>query len=126
MGVDKTDELPHSFDPPPAPEPAAQWQELLNEWKEWPSLISMTLHDLAAKRDNLLRLHPGGQFRGLSPLIGSGLLVMVGNRDVSRRKMAPSSKKHGIVSSMSYGTRGKSSAAAWNAARLASPFGLIR
>ena len=83
MRVTKADDLPRSFDPPPAPEPAAQWQELLDEWREWPSLISMTLPDLGAHRENFLRLHQSGRFRGLSPLLRSGSVVVVDDRDVS-------------------------------------------
>jgi hypothetical protein len=83
MGIKVADELPRTLDPPSAPEPAAQWKELLDEWREWPSLISMTLPDLAAQRENFLRLHQSGRFRGLSPLLQSGSVVVVDDRDVS-------------------------------------------
>ncbi len=83
MGSKKTDELPRSFDPPPSPEPATQWQELLEEWKEWPSMISMTFPDLAAQRENFLRLHHDRRFRGLIPLLRSGSVVVVDDQDVS-------------------------------------------
>jgi hypothetical protein len=83
MRASKTAELPSVFDPAPMPEPAAQWQELLEQWGEWPRLLSMTVPYLASQQDSLLRLNRISRFRGLDPLVGGGSVVLFDDRDIS-------------------------------------------
>jgi hypothetical protein len=81
MRASKATDLPSAFDPAAIPEPAAQWYELLGEWGEWPSLLSMTFPYLASQQVNLLRLNPIARFRGLSSLLGDGSVVMFNDQD---------------------------------------------
>ena len=83
MGVKSLNELPSSYDPPPAPIPVPQWQELLEEWGEWPTLLSMTFPRLADRRHRLLRLIPSRQFPGLNPMIRPGSFAVLEERDIS-------------------------------------------
>lgn len=76
-------ELAFSFEAAPAPNPAMQWQQLLERWGEWPNLLSMTFPHLAILRDNLLRLCPDRQFRGLDPLIRRGSVILLDQGDIS-------------------------------------------
>ena len=81
MRASKATDLPSAFNPAAIPEPAAQWYELLGEWGEWPSLLSMTFPYLASQQVNLLRLNPIARFRGLSSLLGDGSVVVFNDRD---------------------------------------------
>jgi transcriptional regulator with XRE-family HTH domain len=83
MRASKSAELPSAFDPAPMPEPAAQWQELLKEWGEWPTLLSMMVPHLASQQDSLLRLNQSSRFRGLDPLVGGGSVVLFDELDIS-------------------------------------------
>jgi hypothetical protein len=75
-----------SIDPPPSPDPQAQWQELIDKWRGWPTLLSMTHPNLSAESDNLLRFNPGGGFKGLNPLIPDGSVIAVDPLDLSPPK----------------------------------------
>jgi hypothetical protein len=83
VGVQRLNELPSSFDPPSAPEPETQWQELLEQWGEWPTLLSMTIPRLADRQHGLLRLNPSRRFPSLSPMIRSGSFAVLNEDDIS-------------------------------------------
>ncbi len=83
LRASKPAELPSMFDPAPVPEPAAQWQELLEEWGQWPSLLSMTFPHLASQSDGILRLNRSRRFRGLDPLVSGGSVVFFDEQDIS-------------------------------------------
>lgn len=89
MGVKSLNELPSSFDPPSAPEPESQWQELLEQWREWPTLLSMTFPHLADRRHRLLRLNPSKRFPGLSPMIRPGSFAFIEEEDKSPPRNGP-------------------------------------
>jgi hypothetical protein len=82
MRASKATDLPSAFDPAAIPEPADRWYELLGDWGEWPSLLSMTFPSLASQQVNLLRLNPIGRFRRLSSPLGDGSVVLFNDRDI--------------------------------------------
>jgi len=83
LSVGNADNFPVAFDPVSTPEPSSQWQKLLDEWGEWPTLLSMTFPHLAEQQDSLFRLNSDGRFRGLSPLFRSDSFVMIDSRDIA-------------------------------------------
>ena len=86
LGVEKTIELPHSFDAPPRPEPFALWNRLLETWGEWPRLISMAFPGLGNRQEQILRLSQTRRFGGLRPLIRDGSIVSIDGHDVNPPK----------------------------------------
>jgi hypothetical protein len=71
------EELPVLPDRAPAPTPIDRWQLVLNEWREWPALLSMTFPNLRKLGYQILRIHQSSIFRGLDPLIRPGSLVLL-------------------------------------------------
>jgi hypothetical protein len=59
------------------PSPDHRWKTFLEEWGEWPTLISMAIPSLESLQHRLLRIQPEDNFFGLSPLIHSGAIVLL-------------------------------------------------
>lgn len=75
-----------SIDPPPSPEPQDRWQELLETWGGWPTLLSMAHPNLSAHSDDYLLFNPGERFKGLAPLIRDHAVIAMNPLDVSPPK----------------------------------------
>jgi hypothetical protein len=86
LDVERAVDLPLPFDAPPRPEPFNQWNELLEQWGEWPSLVSMTFPRLGTGQEHFLRLSQTRQFGGLHPIIGDGSIVDIDDQDVQPPK----------------------------------------
>jgi hypothetical protein len=70
-------DLPARYLPAPSPIPAVAWRGVLNDWGEWPGLLSMALPRVHSLRHRLLRIDQAHQFDGLDPLIRSGSLALI-------------------------------------------------
>lgn len=81
MGLKGREERRSLFDPPLAPEPIARWQQLLQQWGEWPVFVSMNYPQAAARLDNLVRLNPNKQALEFNPLITSGSVIAIDEDD---------------------------------------------
>lgn len=86
LDVDRAVDLPSSFDAAPRPEPFNQWNKILEEWGEWPSLISMAFPRIGTRQEHFLRLSQARQFGGLRPIVGDGAIVHIDDQDVHPTK----------------------------------------
>jgi hypothetical protein len=75
-------DLPSAFPQAEAPEPIAEWQLLLDEWGEWPMLLSMAIPDLGRWGRRILRINQSVWFRGLDPFIAPHSVVVLDEQDV--------------------------------------------
>lgn len=74
-------DLPLRIEAAPSPTPAIRWKRLLDEWGEWPALLSVSMPHLRAKQHDLLRLQPAGYLQGLDPLVQCGAIVLLEEDD---------------------------------------------
>jgi len=86
MSATTFDDLPRGFPPAAVPNPIARWQSWLDEWGEWPTLLSMAMPDLGQWRNRILRINQSAWFKGLDPLIAPHSVVVV-----DKLKVAPPS-----------------------------------
>jgi hypothetical protein len=63
------DDLPPGYPMATPPGPIARWQALVDEWGEWPTLLSMAMPDLGQWENRILRINQSAWFKGLDPLI---------------------------------------------------------
>ena len=71
------DDLPVGFAPAQAPDPITRWQPLLDEWGEWPTLLSIAMPDLGQWGHRMLRINQSAWFKGLDPLIAPHSVVVL-------------------------------------------------
>ncbi len=76
-------DLPLVFQPAETPSPLAQWQSWLDEWGEWPTLLSMAIPDLEQWGRRILRIDQSAWFRGLDPLIEPHSIVVLDEHDTA-------------------------------------------
>lgn len=77
MRVKPGDEIPLLPGPAPSPQPAGRWQDLMEPWGEWPTLLSMAIPTLARHQHRTIRLHRNSRFQGLNPFIRSGAVALL-------------------------------------------------
>lgn len=69
MNARRAADLPSSFQSARAPQPASAWEPLMDEWGEWPTLLSMAIPDLSAWGHRILRINQSDYYRGMDSLI---------------------------------------------------------
>lgn len=69
MNATTHDDLPTVFPEAAAPDPVARWQPMLDEWGEWPTLLSMAVPDLRKWGHRILRIDQSAWFKGLDPIV---------------------------------------------------------
>ncbi len=74
-------DLPNGFQTARVPEPASSWQPLIDEWGEWPTLLSMAIPDLGSWGHRILRINQSDYFKGLDPLVVPHSVVVLDERD---------------------------------------------
>jgi hypothetical protein len=74
-------DLPLRVEAAPSPRPPIRWKRLLDEWGEWPALLSVSMPHLLAKQHGLLRLQPAGYLQGLDPLVQRGAIALLEEED---------------------------------------------
>ncbi len=84
MNTKRAADLPSSFQSARAPQPASAWEPLMDEWGEWPTLLSMAIPDLSAWGHRILRINQSDYYRGMDTLI---LAHSVAVLDVSDRNI---------------------------------------
>jgi hypothetical protein len=77
MAAATFDDLPMSFPPAAAPDPVTRWQHLLDEWGEWPTLLSMAMPNLGQLGHCILRINQSAWFKGLDPLIAPSSVAVL-------------------------------------------------
>ena len=82
MGVRTNAELPLSFQLAKSPEPFALWKPFLDEWGEWPTLLSMAIPDLERWGHRILRITQSAWFKGLDPFIVPHSVVVLNEQEV--------------------------------------------
>jgi len=75
-------ELPSGFQLAKSPQPVALWQPFLDEWGEWPTLLSMAIPDLERWGRRILRINQSAWFKGLEPFIVPHSVVVLDEQDV--------------------------------------------
>jgi hypothetical protein len=75
-------ELPLSFQLAKSPEPVALWQPFLDEWGEWPTLLSMAIPNLERWGHRILRINQSAWFKGLDPFIAPHSVMVLDEQDV--------------------------------------------
>jgi hypothetical protein len=83
MSATTFDDLPTGFPPAEAPDPVTRWQPLLDEWGEWPTLISMAIPNLGGWGDRILRINQSVWFKGIDPLLAPHSVVVLDELKVS-------------------------------------------
>lgn len=83
MSANTLDDLPYSFPSAVAPDPVTRWQPLIDEWGEWPTLLSMAMPNLGQWGYRILRINQSTWFNGLDPLLAPHSVVVLDERDVS-------------------------------------------
>jgi transcriptional regulator with XRE-family HTH domain len=86
MKAEKADQLTSMSNPASAPAPTDQWHRFLEEWGEWPLLLSTAFPDFAPHRHGILRMGQDPSFQGLNPLIRSGSIVQFDDHDITPPK----------------------------------------
>jgi len=81
MGLKGRDERRSLFDPVLVPEPIARWQQLLQQWGEWPVLVSTNYPRPTTRVDNLVRLHLDKQALEFNPIFNSGSIIGIDDDD---------------------------------------------
>lgn len=71
------EEVPALPNRAPSPIPTDRWQLLLKEWREWPTLLSMTFPNPGKLEYQILRIHQSSIFKGLDPLIRPDSVVLL-------------------------------------------------
>ena len=82
MSVRTNAELPAGFQLAKSPEPAALWQPFLDEWGEWPTLLSMAIPDLERWGHRILRINQSAWFQGLDSFIAPHSVMVLDEQDV--------------------------------------------
>lgn len=82
MSAGTNAELPLNFQLAKSPEPVALWQPFLDEWGEWPTLLSMAIPDLERWSHRILRINQSAWFKGLDPFIAPHSVVVLDEQDV--------------------------------------------
>jgi len=77
MNATTFDDLPIGFPAAVAPDPVGRWQPLLDEWGEWPTLLSMAMPDLGQWGHRILRINQSAWFKGLDPLMAPHSVVVL-------------------------------------------------
>lgn len=70
-------ELPVHHGAAAAPEPRMRWRELLNDWGEWPTLLSLAIPQMEQYQHRLLRIYRNPIFDGLDPLLRVGSVALL-------------------------------------------------
>ena len=83
MNAQGFDDLPTDFPSATVPEPATRWQALLDEWGEWPTLLSMAIPDLGQWGHRILRINQSAWFKGLDPLLAPHSVAVLDELQVS-------------------------------------------
>jgi hypothetical protein len=83
MSATTFDDLPMGFPPAEAPDPVTRWQPLLDEWGEWPTLLSMAIPNVGELGHQILRINQSTWFKGLDPLIAPHSVVVLDDLRVS-------------------------------------------
>jgi transcriptional regulator with XRE-family HTH domain len=83
MSATTFDDLPTGFPPAEAPDPVTRWQPLLDEWGEWPTLLSMAMPNLGEWGHQILRINQSAWFKGLDPLLAPHSVVVLNELNVS-------------------------------------------
>jgi hypothetical protein len=71
------EDLPEVFPTAAVPSPAGRWRRLLEQWGEWPTLLSMAIPEMRQFSHRILRINQTGFFAGLDPLLAPGSLVVL-------------------------------------------------
>jgi hypothetical protein len=77
MSAQTFDDLPLGYPMAAAPDPVVRWQALLDEWGEWPTLLSMAMPNLGKWGHRILRINQSAWFKGLDPLIAPHSVVVL-------------------------------------------------
>jgi len=77
MSAKTFDDLPLGYPMATPPGPIARWQALVDEWGEWPTLLSMAMPDLGQWESRILRINQSAWFKGLDPLIAPHSVVVL-------------------------------------------------
>jgi hypothetical protein len=83
MSARTFDDLPTGYPPAEPPDPVTRWQPLLDEWGEWPTLLSMAMPNLGEWGHHILRINQSTWFKGLDPLIAPHSIVVLDELKVS-------------------------------------------
>jgi hypothetical protein len=83
MSARTFDDLPTGYPPAEPPDPVTRWQPLLDEWGEWPTLLSMAMPNLGEGGHHILRINQSTWFKGLDPLIAPHSIVVLDELKVS-------------------------------------------
>jgi hypothetical protein len=81
MSAGTNAEFPLNFQLAKSPEPVALWQPFLDEWGEWPTLLSMAIPDLERWGHRILRINQSAWFKGLDPFIAPHSMVVLDEQD---------------------------------------------
>ena len=80
LEANRLDELPGKGILATIPEPRNRWYKLLEEWGEWPALLSMAIPRMAQLQHRLLRIRSHATFGGLDPILRPGTIVFIEER----------------------------------------------
>jgi hypothetical protein len=83
MSATTFDDLPTGFPPAEPPDPVTRWQPLLDEWGEWPTLLSMAMPNLGEWGHRTIRINQSVWFKGLDPLLVPHSVVVLDELKVS-------------------------------------------
>jgi hypothetical protein len=74
-------DLPLVYLPAATPSPPGVWKSFIEEWGEWPTLLSRAVPNLQALQHRLLRIDQADIFNGLDPLIRPGAIALLEEMD---------------------------------------------
>jgi hypothetical protein len=94
MSATRFDDLPTSFPPAEVPDPVTRWQPLIDEWGEWPTLLSMAMPNLGEYGHRAIRINQSARFKGIDPLLAPHSVVILDEFDVSPPLHTESQKPH--------------------------------
>jgi hypothetical protein len=83
MKANSRADLPAAFQSAEAPEPLSLWQPFVQEWGEWPTLLSLAIPDLARWGRRIFRVDQSAWFKGLDPFIAPHSVLVLDEQDVS-------------------------------------------
>lgn len=83
LNADTFDDLPETFPTASIPRPIPRWTAILEEWGEWPTLLSMAMPNLRQWGSRVLRIRQSDSYKGIDPLIAPGSMIVLDESSTS-------------------------------------------
>jgi hypothetical protein len=74
-------DLPKSVPAAESPHPRSQWDHLIRDWGEWPTLLSMAIPQMERLKHRLIRVNQAKPYENLDPVIRQGAIALLEETD---------------------------------------------